>query len=258
MGRSMDEVLSGKPAEPAAPVAEKPEAEAKPEAEQKPEKPRDEAGKFKKGDDEPPAGKPVTKDEPSNSETGLKAGITAERKKRQEAERQLAQNRAELEALRNPKKAPDVLEDPEGYRRTVNEDIDAKLENQRVNMSAAMARKGHADFDEVMAEWPELMQADPTLYQRAVKQELPAEWAYQYIKRERFLKEVGDDPENWRKAERERMRSELEPELKKQLESALPIHVVPPPSLASATSGGRVTTGIVNAEAKPLSKIFGR
>lgn len=259
MAKSLDEVLSGKTeTEVKTEVTETPQVEVKTEVETKTDKPRDETGKFRKGEEVAATPTAKTKDTHEDSETGLKAGITAERKKRQEAERQAAEYRSKLEALQNPKKAPDVLEDPEGYRRTVNEDVEAKLEDQRVNMSAAMARKAHADFDEVMAEWPELMQADPSIYKKAATQELPAEWAYQYVKRERFLKEVGEDPDAWRKAEREKFRAELEPELRKQLESVTPTHVIPPPSLASASSGGRVSGDSIVTGPKPLSKIFGR
>jgi|SRR5689334_4456670 len=274
MARSLDAVLKGEAPKPEAPTepkaevaepgleAEAPKAETPPE--QKPDKARDESGKFVKGEPaaKPEAGtppaKPAAKIEPSDPESGLKAGITAERKKRQDAERRAAGLQQRLEALQTPRQTPDVLADPEGFRKSITADIEAQRINDRVNLSAAMARELYPDFDEVMDEWAGIMQADPLIYQQAIKQDFPAKWAYQHVKRERFLKEVGDNPDNWRKAERERLRAELEPELKKQLEASTPKQPVPPPSLASASSGGRVQSDTAGVERRPFDKIFGR
>lgn len=263
MAKGLDEVLGRveAPAEkPEAPAAE-PEQKAEPEVEAKPEKPRDESGKFKKGEEvaETPTAK-SKETKPDDPETGLKAGITAERKKRQEAERRAAEYHQQLEALRTPTKTPDVLEDPDGYRKHIESGVQAQLENQRVDMSAEMARAAHTDFDEVLAEWAPLMQENPALYQQALKAKLPAEWAYQYVKRERFLKEVGDNPDSWRTSQREAIEKELREKLEaefKARESSTPQHPVPPPSLASASSGGRITSGPSYAGRKPFEKIFG-
>ena len=280
MALSLDSVLSGKadkaeaPPEPKAETpkpeltAEAPKAETPPEP--KPDKARDERGQFVKGDDvktATPAVKPADKPAPENAEQealspkekAYYAQSKADRAKRQDAERRALELQARIDAMQTPRQTPDVLADPEGFKRSIQADIETQRINDRVDLSAEMARELYPDFDEVMDEWTGIMQENPLVYQQALRQKSPAKWAYQYVKREKFLKEVGDNPDNWRKAEREKLRAELEPELKKQLAaSAPPQQPVPPPSLASASSGGRVTSEPTYAGPKPFDKIFGR
>lgn len=268
MGKTLDEMLDGKAEVPATPT-EKPEqetevkpteVEAKPEGEAKTERPRDETGKFAKGEkqSESPSEKP-SKREPDDPETGLKAGITAERKKRQAVETRLRELEGQLQKMQQPAQVPDVVGDPQGYAQHVRSEVETAMLDERVNLSVDFARDRHNDFNEVMGEgmelWTEALAADPTLYQRAIGQRNPGEWAYQHLKREKTFSEIGD-PENWKKAQLEALRKELEPTIRKEFEAKLPNHVVPPPSLASVASGGRIESNSQGVERKPFDKIF--
>ncbi len=269
MGRTLDEMLGGEAEATVTPVekpeqeteVKPPEVEAKPEGEAKPqERPRDESGKFAKGEKEPesPSGKPSKKSESDDPEAGLKAGITAERKKRQAVETRLRELEQQL-AKAQPQKVPDVLGDPQGYAQHVKSEVETALLDERINLSVDFARDRHEDFADVMGAemetWTEAVAADPTLYQRAVAQRNPGEWAYQHLKREKMLSEIGD-PENWKKQQLDALRKELEPTIRKELEAKLPQPIVPPPSLASVASGGVVNSGTQGIERKPFEKIF--
>jgi hypothetical protein len=187
--------------------------------------------------------KPVEK--PHEAEQALdprhKAAIAQandERRKRQALEQELARYRAQQQ------KAPDVATDPQGFQQHINETLQTQTINMRVDLSAAMARKQYQDYEAVMAEWPALIEQNPYLYQQAIQQELPADWAYNYVKQQKLLQEIGD-PAKWREAEQARIRAELEAELaqKAQQAPARPAAPVPPPSLANATSAaGGIST----------------
>lgn len=267
MGKTLDEMLGGEAPKVETPVekpeqqeeTKPPEVEVKPEGETKTERPRDESGKFAKGvQAESPSVKPSKKSEPDDPETGLKAGITAERKKRQAVETRLRELEQQL-AKQQPQQVPDVLGDPQGYAQHVRSEVETALLDERVNLSVDFARDRHEDFADVMGaemeNWTEAVAADPTLYQRAISQRNPGEWAYQHLKREKMLSEIGD-PENWKKQQLEALRKELEPTIRKELEAKLPQHVAPPPSLASVNSGGRVNSDTHGVERKPFDKIF--
>ena len=246
---NLDEILSNKP-KVEAPV-EKPEP--KPEPEVKPEveaKPRDETGKFVKGEkatETPPVKESKTEKPDDTPESGLKAGITAERRKRQEAERRAQDLEARLAAINQPKpQIPDVLENPQGYAKHLKDEVQAQILNERVNLSVDLSRDRHDDFDDVMGEnmanWTDALQKEPGLYSWATAQRNPGEWAYQHLKREKFLEKVGNDPDAWTKQRETEIRTQVEAEIKQKLEQAAANRPpVPTPSLASASSGGRIS-----------------
>lgn len=270
--RSLEDVLGKKEPEkaPEQPAAVKEETPAT-EVEAKSDKPRDDSGKFKKVEakEETPkvetevpaettAAKPAKPETaPNDPETGLKAGITAERKKRQEAERRYQELERKLHEMQQPK-APDALTDPQGYAAHIRS---AALD-ERVNNSVDLAREAFADFDEVMGAgmetWGAAVAKDPTLFERAMTQRNPGKWAYQHMKRAKVLEEVGDDPNAWKEAQKASLRAEIEAELKGKLElEAKNRQPVPSPSLASASSGGRATAPIWSGP-KPLNEVLKR
>lgn len=253
---SLDDILKGKEA----PVVEQQKAEAPVEQraetptetpEQKADRERDEKGRFKAKEQEaqtpakpdaqkaPEQPKVEARPAPTAAET-VKPAITPEaapqvpvkalqeeRRKRQELERQLA-------ALQQPQKVPDVATDPQGFQAHLNSTLQAREIDMRVNLSAAWARKQYQDFDSVMEKWEELLTTNPYLYQQAVQQDLPAEWAYQQVKRHQLLDKIGNDPDAYIAAEVERRLKERTPEVPQV--PARPAAVVPPPSLANAPS----------------------
>ena len=228
--------------------AEPAKVEAKPE--DKPAQQRDNAGRFKgeaKPEAEKPKEEPKEAAKPKESATpapkeaeepeqvrGLKAAHMAEKTKRQEYERQLLELRNEIAAVRAAQAPqPDAVRDPQGFATHIRAEMETALANERANLSFEMARRAHPDFDEVMAEWPALVAQSPEVYQQAMRQQMPSEWAYQQCKRAQFLRDVGDDPSAYR--------SRLEQELRQKWEAERTTHAPtpvpsPPPSLASATS----------------------
>lgn len=267
---SLDNILKGKEA----PVIEQQKVEAPEQKvetptetpEQKADRERDDKGRFKaKEQDTQPPAKPdaqkaqeppkvETKPAPTAAETvtpatkpeaeqkldprhsAAIAQANDERRKRQALEQELARLRAPQ------KQAPDVATDPQGFQQHINETLQTQTINMRVDISAAMARKQYQDYEAVMAEWPALIEANPALYQQAVQQELPADWAYNYVKQQLVLKEIGD-PTAWRESEKARIRAELEAEIAQRPQVPARIApAVPPPSLANASSGAAVVS----------------
>jgi hypothetical protein len=259
---SLDSILKGKEA----PVVEQPKVEApveqKAEAptetpEQRADRERDEKGRFKaKEQAEQAPAKPETPKAPEPPKVEVKPAPTAaetvkpaitpeappqvpvkalqeERRKRQELERQLA-------AIQQPQKAPDVATDPQGFQRHISETLQSQSINMRVDMSAAMARRQYQDFDSVMEAWYSLKDENPHLYQQAIQQELPADWAYNYVKRHQLMEKMGNDPDAYIAAEVEKRLKERQPEVPQA--PARPAAPVPPPSLANAPSGAAVVS----------------
>lgn len=279
---SLESIFKGKEA----PVVEQPKAEAPVEVkaetpaqeteQQRADRERDERGRFKAKEQEaqtpakpeapkaPEAPKVETKPAPTAAEKAKPATTTEEapphvpvkalqeeRRKRQELERQLA-------ALQQPKKLPDVTTDPQGFQQHLNETLQSREVDMRVNLSAAFARKQYQDFDSVMESWFQMTEANPYLYQQAIQQELPADWAYNHVKQQLLLKEIGD-PAAWREAEKARLRAELEAEIAQRQPPQRPAAPVPPPSLANAQSAvGGISTAPAYEGPTPLKSILRR
>ncbi|HKY19572.1 MAG TPA: hypothetical protein VJM31_00010 [Vicinamibacterales bacterium] len=264
----LESFLKGSPAE-TAPVVEAPKVEVQTEAETPPDRPRDESGRFvPKGDEPKPEAAKVEAAPPAAKEakpkapevTGLEAGIAAERNKRQDAERRVAEYEARLRALEAkanpPQPPPDPISDPQGFAQTFEQKLQLMEINHRVNTSAAIARMKHADFDQALQDWNGLIAQDQSLYMQAIQQADPAEWAYQHVKRQQLLREVGDDPASYRQKLEAEIRQKLEAEYA-QRAPAPPVVPAPPPSLASARSNGRMSEPVWSGP-PPLSDIFKR
>ncbi len=256
MSESLDAILKGTNT-PEAPVevTKAEETPATPEPEQtKADRERDEQGRFKAKQEaearakeeakpakvEKPAPTAVEKPkEPADDPPHVPVkAMQEERKKRQELERQLAQLRQQQQ-----KPPPDVIQDPEGFRQHIQSDLRSQLENERVNMSAAWAKRQYQDYESVMETWFQLTADNPVLYAQATKQDLPADWAYQHAKRHLLLQEIGDPTQY-----RQKLESELEAKLREKFEAEYAAKAprapvsVPAPSLANATSSGRLST----------------
>jgi hypothetical protein len=246
--KSLDELLGNEPAAevtdaPVEPVQEQPnETEAEARA-------RDEKGRFApKGvnEDAPPASDPAK---------GLEAGISAERKKRQEAETQLASLMAELEALKNPPTPPapppDMWEDTPGWQQHFGNQVVGQASiNANLNMSEMLARDKFDDFDEVKAEFLALAERNPTLREQALSDPHPWRKAYQIAKNHRTMSELGaTDVATLEAKLREQIMAEM-------AASAVPQGAAIPASLTNernvGSRGGPAWSG-----PKPLSELLG-
>lgn len=178
---------------------------------------------------------------------GLKSAHMAEKTKRKELEKRYAELEAKYQEANRPP-APDPRLDPEAYRQYAD---NARID-ERVDLSHEFAKQQHEDYEDVMGigngNWTQACQADPTLYQRAIMQKFPAEWAYQQLKRSKVLESLGD-PDAWVKAKEAEIEARLTAKLKPQ---------VPNPSLANANGSGRVETTPAFSGPTPLNSIFRR
>lgn len=238
-------------------------------------KPRDEQGKFvsTKPDEKPivtqpdpsieakgepekvnaatPAEKPTVEtipDEPPEIR-GLKSAHMAEKTKRKEYEKRLQELEAKYaEAIRPP--APDPRQDPDAYRQYAD---NARID-ERVDLSHEVAKERHEDYEDVMgvgnSNWNQACQSDPTLYQRAILQKFPAEWAYQQLKRSKVLESLGD-PDAWMKTKEAEIEARLIAKYANKTQ-------IPNPSLANANGSGRVESTPTFSGPTPLNSIFRR
>ena len=230
-----------------------------------PERERDDRGRF--AAKEPAEGEGAAPEEPQPPETGEKKAsppdaesrhvpITAlldEREKRQKLEAELAEHRRwreerERQARQPDQKAPDVLEDADGYARWQQQQtrqalLGARLEQSRFfaerEFGADLVKEAHAYFD-----------AHPQESQQLLEHPSPFHAAVEHYKRQKFLAEV-QDPDKWRDSERERLRQEVEESVRKEFESKVQSRPSTPPepprSLASAPSTGKEPTSPGNA-----------
>lgn len=252
--KSLDELLGD---EPAAEIVDAPvqqetapaeEATIETEAEARA---RDEKGRFApKGETEDAP--PVSEDDKSK---GLEAGISAERKKRQEAEAELARIRAEYEAIKNPPQPvappPDIWENTEDWQQHFGSQVvNAATQNSNLNMSEMLARDKFDDFDEVKAEFLALAEQNPVLRQQALNDPHPWRKAYQIAKNARTMTELGaTDLEQVRAKMREEVMAEM-------AASAIPNNgAAIPPSLSNERNVG-TRSGPAWTGPKPLDEIL--
>lgn len=198
------------------------------------DKPDEKAPDEGKGDDE--AATPAAKDD---AKTVPLAALKDERSKRQDLERQLADATGKKDA---PKR-PDALEDPEGSAKFMEGEVDKKVQNIKVDMSYQMASQFHDDFDQVMEAWPGLAEQSPGIYEQALNDAMPGEFAYQACKRHLMLKDIGD-PAEYEQRIRADERAKVEAEAKAAGKAKKTVPNLPE-SLASEPGGSRGGPGWV-------------
>ena len=160
-----------------------------------------------------------------------------EREKRQKAERELEEMRrwrAQMEAQKQQPKTPDMYEDPEGYTRYQQSMLQQTLWNERLNVSELMARDKYGEelVDQARDAFLAQTKSNPALYVEMQQSRHPYDFVVAWHKRSQFLNEV-KDPDEWRNAERERIRQELLAEASQPSKPK-----APPPSMAKAPAVG--------------------
>lgn len=212
---NLDDFLEGdeQPVEPIEAEQEAPEQPQEQEAVSGgPERGAD--GKFKaKGDEEdaPPA---------SKEETGLQAGIAAERKKRQEIEQRYADLERQIAEMRQPKEPeappPSMWEDEQAWQQhfggeVVNTAVQQATMNAKLDMSEMMARQSHDDFEAMKERFVKMMQDNPAIQQQALNDPHPWNRAYQIAKNAATMEELGATDLDTLKAQlREQLKAEQE------------------------------------------------
>jgi len=159
------------------------------------------------------------------------AALADERAKRQELERQLA------EMQKEPEEKVDFLEDPDRWQQQQEQrlqQMEQKLEQTArtkfIQMTENAARQKHTDYDDVVTDFLETAQANPSLMEAMVNAPDPAEYAYQAALNIRTLKESGGNLQGVvEKAKQEGYQQAL-----KELQKNPPPS--PPPTLSKSSS----------------------
>lgn len=239
---SLEDVLKGNVEETKEPEVEakeeKPEQEAAAETpEKKPEEPTQEGEAVS---DEEPAPKGEEKAAPPAAEkiepNAPIAALLDERDKRQRLERELE----ELKKSQAPAEPEaDFFEDPEGALKKRDAAFREELLKNKLDMSQAMAKESHPDFDEVLGKFNKAMETDPSLKGRAkiiwddaLNQPHPALSIYKAVQRELAVQEISDPTEYRKKIE-----AEIRAELAKEKEA--PAEEKPAPSIPESLADER-------------------
>lgn len=205
--------------------------------------------------------KPEVKEEPkqelSEKEKGILAGLEAERRKRQDVERELAELRTRLQAQ---------PQQPQQPQKTFYDDPDAALAQQeqrfqfgmlqtRAQTSEMIARSQHQDYDQVFEVFKEVVKTTPGLVERMFADPHPAEFAYKVGKNYKAIQEAGS-VDNMRAQIEKEVRLKLEQEYKDKEAQLLKERAAIPGSLSDAR--GSVQTKPVFTGPTPMSAILGR
>jgi len=259
MSDNMSRFLGDEPEDEGAPApaaVEQPQRdfEPVPEPEPEPEAP---------AEPEPAPAEPVETPVPAGGRMVPLSALEAERAKRQEFERRLAEfEKPKPAAPAAPQPAAQWInpaEDPAGYHNMMQE----RFLNERLNTSEMLTRRevGSEKVDAAVAEFQQAAQADPTLMQKLYAQPDPYSWLVKEVDALRLRKEIGDDPASYEARLRAKWEAEMAEKAAAQPDtlSALPLPRMSPaaglqPSLARARSvAGRVT---VDESDQPLGDIL--
>ena len=142
-----------------------------------------------KGDEEtaPPADA-----EKSDSDKTVPLGaLEAERKKRQELEKQIEKLQKDIagkevdRGVEHNGESPDMYEDPEGYKKWLRNEIRAEVKTttfeQRVKITQDEFKKTHPDYDEKVEVFKKLTELNPSLADELVSVSNPAKFAYDTV-----------------------------------------------------------------------------
>lgn len=188
------------------PVAEEPAAPQEPETPPEPAEPE-----------------PAPAAAPQPDVEGLKAAMIAERRKRQELEAELARKAEE--------ERPFLGEEYEARFKETESRFQQELTRQKLDLSESFARNLHADFDEKLEVFTELVKQNPALYQHMVSTVNPAEFAYKVASDQMKLKEMAN-PEEYEAKIAAKIEAKLRAEYEEKMKKG---HI--PPTLADARGG---------------------
>lgn len=136
------------------------------------------------------------------------AALEAERKGRQDWKEKAIRAEEELKALRAQYQQP---QQPQQQQIDPLQAVQQQVINERFNMSEMLVRQQYQDADEKVQVFMEAARANPALAAALQTQRHPWEFAYKEGARMLMLKEVGDDPAQYR----EKLKAELMAELQK-------------------------------------------
>lgn len=214
-----------------------------------------------KGDEPAPAEAKAEAEEPEeakqeveppsteDAEAGLKAAIVAERRRRQEAERELKELRA--------KEAPDPHEDPEGFEAHVKQ----TAWQERVENARELMMDVHPDYEEMEAVFMQMVRddkgnvVDTGLVAKMQSSKNPAKFAYEKAKEYREIEKYRD-PAKRAALISEEVEKALEAKLREiQAKKPEGVTATELPSLTGATAAGSNTLSRVKG-AETVDELF--
>jgi hypothetical protein len=136
------------------------------------------------------------------------AALEAERKGRQDWKEKAIRAEEELKALRAQYQQP---QQPQQQQIDPLQAVQQQVINERFNMSEMLVRQQYQDADEKVQVFMEAARSNPALAAALQTQRHPWEFAYKEGARMLMLKEVGDDPAQYR----EKLKAELMAEIQK-------------------------------------------
>lgn len=158
----------------------------------------------------------------------LKAKVTAELEAAKAEKAALAKERERirqkeqaLEAQRQqptPEDKKGFWDDPEGAIATVEQRVEQRMLQERLNISEMYARERHADYQEKLDAFADMVRENPALYHQMMQQANPAEFAYKTASSTLKLKEMGD-PQEYERKLRENIEAELRAKIAAEAEA---------------------------------------
>lgn len=189
---------------------------------------------------EPAPAEPVKAPEPAPVATpqepkevaAFKQAAIEERRKRQALEAEIARLR---EAQAAPQEPPrDFFENPdEAFEQRLTpklKEMEQRMLDRVYNAMEAAARARYQDYDEKREIFLQLAQEDPSIVAGLQTAPDPAEYAYTTAKRLSVLREIGDDPDAYRK----KVEAEIRERVMAEMAQRKPVPAVVPPSSLNA------------------------
>lgn len=190
----LDNILSGV----------EPDAQPEPVEETKPE----ETAEAPEPEKEPKAEAEEPKDIPyavfKSTREDLKAQLEATR-------RELDQFRQSQQPKPEPQKIPDVLEDQEGYTKTVLGAVQRQQVQQKLQMSRFFAERefGRETVDEAVSFFDQ----NPQLSHQFINEASPFHAAVEFVKAQKAAAEIGPDPVAYKAKLEQEIRAKIEAEM---------------------------------------------
>lgn len=147
----------------------------------------------------------------------------------------IASQKAKITELtkKDPDPAPDVFEDPDGFREHMTKDFDNKLSKNKAEMSESMARQQFDDYDVISERFFKELAESPELGAKVRASSHPAMEVYNQGKRLLQLDDIGDPAEF-----KARMKAEILAELKTEPKEEPLKETKLPDDLTSETNAG--------------------
>ena len=160
-----------------------------------------------------PSPAPQTQPESDKAVSGVLKGIQAERRKRQQLERELSEMKQRISQYETP-----AYQEPQ-YTDAQVEQPESKTEMRILSISESSARASHPDYQEKFEAFYKEATQNPQLYQMVINSDHPGESAYQAGKTLLIQQKYGVDFDTQYSKIKEELTAELTPKLRAEIEA---------------------------------------